>query len=87
MPGRFRTGRTDIDVGNAAIGATRRKEGFGVAQVIGDDRGRKATLRNGLVQFEQRIEVTYFITWEMGAKVSCSTSLVCAAISTRVGRT
>lgn len=56
MHRQFCAGRPNVDVGNAGIGATSGDEGFGFAQVIGEDRGRPA-LCNGVVQFEYIIEV------------------------------
>lgn len=52
----FRAGWADIDVGNAAIGATHRQKFFRFAQVVGED-GRRQPLRNGVVQLEHGIEI------------------------------
>ena len=52
----FGARRSDVHIGNPAIGAARRQEGFSLAQIVGEHR-RRQTLRNGIVQLEYCIEV------------------------------
>src|SRR5208282_5049922 len=51
--------RTDVHIGDAAVRAARRQEQLGLAQIIGEDRRRKALL-DGVLPCDRVAEIAVF---------------------------